>query len=175
MDADLGLLLVRLALGPMLFVHGLNKVAGLGGIGGTTRWFEGLGLRPAWLHARLAAATELGAGALLSLGLLTGLDAAAFVGLMAVAALTDHRGKGFFVFKGGCEYTLVVAVVAVGVASAGPGAWSLDRALDLRVSGAVWAVVALVGGLCAAGALLAASSAGRGAQTSYPRLNEREH
>ena len=161
MDADLGLLLVRLALGPMLFVHGLNKVAGSGGIGGTTRWFEGLGLRPAWLHARLAAATEVGAGALLSLGLLTGLDATAFVGLMAVAALTDHRGKGFFVFKGGCEYTLVVAVVAVGLASAGPGAWSLDRALDLRVSGAAWAVAALAGGLCAAVALLAVSSAGR--------------
>lgn len=158
MDADLGLLLVRLALGPVLVVHGLNKVAGPGGLGGTARWFEGLGLRPAWLHARLAAATELGAGTLLTLGLLTGLDATAFVGLMAVAALTDHRGKGFFVFKGGYEYTLVIGVVAVGLAATGPGAWSLDRALGLRLSGAVWAVVALVGGLAAAMALLAASS-----------------
>lgn len=165
MDADLGLLLVRLALGPMLFVHGLNKVAGSGGLGGTARWFDGLGLRPAWLHARLAAATELGAGALLSLGLLTGLDATAFVGLMAVAALTDHRGKGFFVFKGGCEYTLLVAVVAVGLAAAGPGSWSLDRALNLHLSGAVWAVVALVGGLCAAVALLAASPVARSSRT----------
>lgn len=158
MDSDLGLLLVRLALGPVLFVHGLNKVAGAGGLGGTTRWFDGLGLRPAWLHARLAAATELGAGALLTLGLLTGPDATAFVALMSVAALTDHRGKGFFVFKGGYEYTLVIGVVAIGLAATGPGAWSLDRALDLHLSGAAWATVALVGGLGAAVALLTVSS-----------------
>ncbi|MFL6109754.1 MAG: DoxX family protein [Catenulispora sp.] len=158
MHTDLGLLLVRLALGPMLLVHGLNKVAGTGGLSGTTRWFEALGLRPAWLHARLAAATEMGAGTLLTLGLLTGLDAAAFVGLMSVAALTDHRGKGFFVFRGGYEYTLVIGVVAIGLAATGPGAWSLDRALGLHVAGAGWAVVALVGGFGAAVALLAASS-----------------
>jgi putative oxidoreductase len=157
-DVDLGLLLVRLVLGPVLVVHGLNKVVGPGGLDGTTRWFDGLGLRPAWLHARLAAATELGAGTLLALGLLTGLDATAFVGLMAVAALTDHRGKGFFVFRGGYEYTLVIGVVALGLAAAGPGGWSLDRAFGLHLSGAVWAVVALVGGLGAAAVLLVAAA-----------------
>jgi len=156
-DVDLGMLVVRLALGPMLFIHGLNKVAGAGGIGGTVRWFEGLGLRPAWLHARLAAATELGAGVLVSVGLLTGLGASAFVGLMAVAALTDHRGKGYFVFKGGYEYTLLIAMVAVGLAAVGPGDWSLDHALGLRLSGGVWAGVALVVGVAAAGALLGSS------------------
>lgn len=131
MDLDLGMLLVRLALGPVLFCHGWNKVLGGGGLAGTTRWFDSLGLRPARLHARVAAANELTAGALLTLGLLTPLACAAFVGLMAVAAGTDHRGKGFFVFKGGWEYVLVMAVVAVGVAAAGPGAWSLDSALGL--------------------------------------------
>jgi putative oxidoreductase len=30
--------------------HGLNKVFGGGGISGTARWFEGLGLRP-WVFA----------------------------------------------------------------------------------------------------------------------------
>lgn len=157
MDADLGMLLVRLALGPMLVVHGWNKVRGPGGFDGTTRWFDGLGLRPAWLHARLAAATELGAGALVSLGLLTGLGATAFVGLMTVAALTDHRGKGYFVFKGGCEYTLLIAAVAVALAAAGPGTWSLDHAVGLHLSGAGWAVGALFGGAGAGLALLAAT------------------
>jgi len=174
-DTDLGLLLVRLALGPVLLVHGLNKVAGTGGIGGTTRWFDGLGLRPAWLHARLAAATEVGAGTLLTLGLLTGLDATAFVGLMSVAALTDHRGKGFFVFRGGYEYTLVIGVVAIGLAATGPGAWSLDRALGLHLAGAGWATVALVGGLGAAVALLTVSSRlGEGAE-STSRLKKVDH
>lgn len=154
-DVDLGMLLVRLALGLTLLIHGWNKVAGSGGIAGTTRWFEGLGLRPAWLHARLAAATELGAGTLVALGLLSGLGAMAFVGLMAVAALTDHRGKGYFVFKGGYEYTAFIGVVAVALAAIGPGAWSLDRALGLHLSGIGWALAALLGGSGAAGALLA--------------------
>ncbi len=157
MDVDLGLLIVRCALGPMLVLHGWNKVFGGGGLEGTTRWFEGLGLRPARVHARVAAATEMGAGVLMTLGLLTGPAAAAFVGLMVVAARTDHRGKGYFVFKGGWEYVLLVAVVAVGVAAAGPGRWSLDDALGLDLSGARWALAAAVLGVGAAVGLLATS------------------
>lgn len=155
MDLDLGLLLVRLALGPMLIVHGWNKVFGGGGLDGTTGWFRALGLRFPAVQARVAAATEMGAGVLMTLGLLTGLSSTAFVGLMAVAALTDHRGKGYFVFKGGWEYTLLVAMVAIGLAATGPGAWSLDDALGLDVAGPVWAVVSLVGGIAAAGLLMA--------------------
>lgn len=157
MDLDLGMFLVRLALGPMLVLHGLNKVFGPGGLGGTTRWFESLGLRPAGMHARVAAATEIGAGVLVALGLLTGVAAAAFVGLMAVASLTDHRGKGYFVFKGGWEYTLLVAVVAVGLAASGPGRWSLDHVLNLDLAGVAWAATAAGGGLALAGLLLATS------------------
>lgn len=157
MDVDLGMLLVRLALGLTLLIHGWNKVAGAGGLAGTTRWFEGLGLRPAWLHARLAAATELGAGTLVALGLLSGLGAMAFVGLMTVAAFTDHRGKGYFVFKGGYEYTAFIAAVAVALAAIGPGAWSLDRVLNLRLYGGGWALAAFLGGCVAGGGLLASS------------------
>src|SRR5258708_4630481 len=36
---------------------------------------------------------------LMCLGLLSPAPCAGFVGLMTVAALTDHAGKGFFVFK----------------------------------------------------------------------------
>ena len=62
-----GLIIMRLALGLMLMTHGLNKIFGAGGISGTARWFEGLGLRPGRLHAWTAATTEIGAGALVSL------------------------------------------------------------------------------------------------------------
>lgn len=156
MDADLGLFVIRLALGPMLLAHGANKVFGSGGLAGTEGWFASLGLRPAWLHARIAAATEIGAGVLMTLGLATPAAAAAFVGLMVVAALTDHRGKGYFVFKGGWEYALLVAMVAIGLAATGPGEWSLDDALDLDLAGAWWALaVALVGTGAALGLLAA--------------------
>lgn len=156
MNLDLAMALVRLALGPMLTVHGLNKVFGSGGLAGTTRWFAGLGLRPAAWHARAAALTEIAAGALLTLGLFTAVAAAAFVGLMTVAILTDHRGKGFFVFKGGWEYALVVAIVAIAVASAGPGDWSLDALLGLPLAGAGWARLATLVGIASALGLLAA-------------------
>jgi putative oxidoreductase len=158
MDLDLGLLVVRLALGPMLVLHGWNKVFGADGLSGTAGWFEGLGLRPGWLHARLAAATELGAGVLMTLGLVTGLTATAFVRLMLVATLTDHRGKGYFVFKGGWEYTVLVATVAVGLAATGPGEWSLDHALGLDLAGWPWAIVALAGGSLAACPFLLANT-----------------
>lgn len=157
MHLDLGLLVIRVALGCMLCAHGWNKIFGSGGLRGTAGWFEALGLRPGWLHARLAAGTEIGAGLLMTVGLLTGLAATGFVGLMLVAALTDHHGKGYFVFKGGWEYVALVALVAVGLAATGPGAWSLDHALSLDVSGRLWPLVAAVGGSLAALLLLVTS------------------
>src|ERR1700683_1145184 len=104
-DRDMAALTLRLAIGPMLLAHGYNKVYGSGGLEGTTRWFEGLGLQPGWVHPRMAAATGLGAGTLITLGALDPLPSAAVVGLMVTATRTDHRGKGFFIFKGGWEYT----------------------------------------------------------------------
>jgi len=157
MDIDLGLLVLRLAIGPMLVVHGWNKIFGSGGIAGTTGWFEHLGLRPAWLQARVAAALEIGAGALMTIGFLTGPTAAAFVALMTVAACTDHRGKGYFVFKGGWEYTLLVAMVAVGIAATGPGEYSVDASTGFDTSGTWWAVIAGLGGVIAALGMLAVS------------------
>ncbi|MCU1692869.1 MAG: DoxX family protein [Frankiales bacterium] len=147
-EVDGAALLLRVFLGVMLLVHGLNKTSGPGGLSGTAGWFESLGLRPGMLHARAAAANEIGAGVLLTLGLLTPLAVAAFVGLMLVAALTDHRGKGFFIFKGGWEYVGLVAVGALAVALLGPGSVSLDAALDLDRGGWGWALGALaLGGL----------------------------
>lgn len=156
-ELNLGLLLLRLALGPMLVLHGWNKVFGAGGLAGTEGWFASLGLRPAWLHARIAPVNEIGAGILMTLGLLNGLAAMAFVGLMLVATFTDHRGKGYFVFKGGWEYTVLVAMIAVAVAALGPGEWSLDHALGLDLAGLAWAAAALLGGAAAAAALMLAS------------------
>jgi putative oxidoreductase len=150
-------LALRLTIGPMLVAHGVNKVAGGGGLEGTTRWFEGLGLRPGWLHARMAAGTEIGAGTLVTVGALAPLPEAAIVGLMATAAATDHRGKGFFVFKGGWEYVGVVGAVAATLAALGHGRWSVDALLGNRRRGWRAALFAVVFGLANAAGLLAAS------------------
>jgi putative oxidoreductase len=77
---------------------------------------------------------------------------------MATAAATDHRGKGFFVFKGGWEYTAVVAAAATALAGLGNGRWSVDRLLRRKDrSGAGSALGAAVLGVASAAALLAAS------------------
>lgn len=154
---DTAALALRATLGPMLFVHGWNKVSGPGGLKGTTGWFEALGLRPAAVHARMAAGTEMAAGAALTVGLANPLPAAAAVGLMAVAARTDHRGKGFFVFKGGWEYTGVVAGAAVALAALGHGRYSVDGLLKRRSEGPVPALLAAGLGAAAAAGLLALS------------------
>jgi putative oxidoreductase len=138
----------------MLAAHGVNKIFGEGGLDGTTRWFEAMGFRPAWLHARVAAITELGAAALMIVGLITPAACSAYAGLMLVAALSDHRGKGFFVFKGGWEYVGLVGLVAVCVAGLGPGKWSIDAVAHWHLFGVGWAALALVVGLLGALALL---------------------
>ena len=157
-DRDFAALALRTAIGPMLVLHGHNKVFGAGGLKGTTGWFESLGLRPAAVHARMAAATEMGAGTLITLGVANPLPTAAVVGLMATAAATDHRGKGFFVFKGGWEYTAVVALAATALAGLGNGRWSVDRLLGRKQrSGAATAFGAAALGVAGAGVLLASS------------------
>jgi putative oxidoreductase len=156
-ERDLAALVMRLAIGPMLVLHGANKVMGEGGLEGTTKWFDALGLRPAWLHARLAATTEIVSGALVTLGALSPLPNAAIIGLMSVAARTDHRGKGFFVFKGGWEYTAVISASSAALAILGPGRWSVDRLRGRQRSGLRWGLAAAaLGGANAAG-LLASS------------------
>lgn len=152
---DLGLLVIRLTLGGMLVAHGLNKIFGSGGLTGTARWFEGLGLRPGWLHARLAATNEIGAAILMAAGFGFPVAGAAFIGLMTVAARTDHRGKGFFVFKGGWEYVVLIALVAAAMVSIGPGRWSIDAALGWHLAGPGWAGLAILVGVVAAAGLLA--------------------
>jgi putative oxidoreductase len=157
-ERDFAALVLRAAIGPMLIAHGANKVFGSGGLEGTTGWFESLGLRPAAVHARMAAATELGAGALMTLGIGNPLPSAAVVGLMSTAAATDHRGKGFFVFKGGWEYTAVVAAAATALAGLGNGRWSVDQLLRRKArTGTGVALGAAVFGAASAAALLAAT------------------
>jgi len=130
---DLGLLIVRVVFGVSLAYHGYNKVFGSGGLAGTARWFGAIGMKwPIW-QARLAAATEVGAGLLFAAGLLTPFAGAGIIGLMIVAIVVAHWKVGFFIFKPdqGWEYCASIAVVAFAVSMIGGGRWSLDNALGI--------------------------------------------
>lgn len=126
---EMALLLLRVAFGLTMFAHGYNKFFGAGGIAGTARWFDSIGMAPGAFHARVAAGAEIMTGICLAIGFLTPMAAAGFVSLMVVAAWTVHRGNGFFVNKGGWEYNLVLAVGAVTVAGTGAGGFSLDSVI----------------------------------------------
>lgn len=130
---DLALAVVRVTFGIGLAAHGWNKVFGGGGLAGTAGWFGSIGMRWPALQARLAAGTEIGAGLLLAVGLLTPFAGAGVVGVMVVALWVAHRNNGFFIFNQGqgWEYTAAVAIVGWAVGSIGPGEFSLDHAVGL--------------------------------------------
>ncbi|KOG07526.1 DoxX family protein [Streptomyces viridochromogenes] len=153
--SDAALLAVRLLVGVVMVAHGWNHWRGGGGIKGTAGWFAGLGLTRPRLQAWLSVVTEIGAGVLLVLGLLTSLACAAVLSVMLVAGLLAHRTHGFFVFKEGYEYVLVLGVLAVAFGAWGPGEYAVDTAAGLEVTGWAGAGVVLGVGVVATAGLLA--------------------
>jgi len=158
--ANLALLIFRLAVGGVFIAHGVNHIFGGGRIAGTARWFESLGMRPGWVHAWTASLTEIGAGALLVLGLLTPLAGAGVIGVMLVAWGTNHLKNGFFIFRPGegWEYVMTLSVCGLVLAILGPGEWSLDHAIGLsRLWGWTGLWIALAAGVGGSAVLLATS------------------
>jgi putative oxidoreductase len=163
--ADFAILLLRLLLGAVFLAHGWNHIFGGGKIAGTARWFGSLGMRPGIVHAWAASVTELGAGLLMLLGLLTPLAGAAAVGVMTVAFITAHRRNGFFIFRPGegYEYVLTLAVVAIAVGGLGAGQWSVDHVLG--IFGGDWQQLILAAGLGIVGGLVQVAAFWRPAGT----------
>jgi putative oxidoreductase len=138
-----------------MMMHGYNHWRGGGRIPGTARWFSGLGLMHGVLQAWMSVVTELGAGSLLIVGLLTPLACAAVISVMLIAGLLAHRPNGFFVFNDGYEYVLVLSVVSLLLAALGPGRFSLDNAAGIEVTGWAGCGVALGVAVVATSGMLA--------------------
>jgi putative oxidoreductase len=154
---DAALLAIRLVVGLTLVAHGWNHLFGGGRIPGAARWFESLGLRPGVVHAWMSTGTEISAGIGIAAGILTPVACGAGVGLMVVAGVVAHRPNGFFIFKEGYEYVLMIAVLCVAIAVAGPGSASVDDALGIVVDGWTGGLVAAAMGLGGAVLLLVTS------------------
>lgn len=158
---DLALLVFRCGVGAVMLAHGINHIWGGGKINGTAGWFGSMGMRPPLVQAWLASVTEIGAGVLLVLGLLTPLGGAGVVGVMFVAWAINHRGNGFFIFRPGegWEYVMTLGLCGIALGSVGPGGWSLDEALDLRddLTGSTGLLLSAGAGVVGAVLLLAIS------------------
>jgi putative oxidoreductase len=154
------MLFLRVVVGLLLFGHGAQKLFGwFGGHGpqGTAGFFGSLGFRRqhALPMAVLAGLSEA-AGILLALGFLTPLACLAIATVMVVAVATVHWQNGLWVTNGGFEFNLVLWTVAVAIAAAGPGRFSVDGAVNWvdTITGVWWGVGVLVLSLVAGGAVL---------------------
>jgi putative oxidoreductase len=153
---DFGLLILRFAVGGTFFAHGMQKVFGMWGgpgITGLARTLEGFGFRQATTLAWVTGITELVAGALLVLGLLTPLAAAGLLAIM-INAVALKFGNGFFIASpagaGAVEFEVLLGLAAAALVLTGPGRIALDRGRTWHRRPALWGLLALVIGVAAA-------------------------
>lgn len=155
---DIGLLLIRLAVGGTLAAHGSQKLFGAfggHGLAGTAAFLESLGFRRGRFCAWLLGLTETAGGLMLAAGFLTPLAASGLTGAMLAAIVSAHRDKGFFANAGGFEFPLTLGVAALATAFTGPGRYSLDHAFGWHLEGAQWGVAAAILAVVASGLILA--------------------
>lgn len=150
----LGKLMLRATIGGYFFGHGMQKLTGwFGGHGpeATGEFFEQVGLRPGRESALIAGAAEAGGGSLLALGLLTPAAVSMLTGVMTNAIRHVHWKNGLWNTDGGIELPALVLAALATLADSGPGRFSLDEKLGIRLRGPV--AMALAMGAGAAGAV----------------------
>jgi putative oxidoreductase len=126
-------LILRLTLGSLLAGHGAQKLFGwFGGRGleATTQMLDSQGFRPARPWALMAGSGEFGGGLLTALGFLSPLGPLGVMGSMIMAATKFHdRNKPIWNTQGGPELPVTYLAMATALGVAGPGRYSLDKAL----------------------------------------------
>ena len=128
---DLGLLIVRLALGGVMIAHGFQKFF-LNGISGTQQGFAGMGAPAPEVTGVLVSLLELGGGLLVVLGLATRVVVALYAATMVGAALLVHLPNGFYAQNGGWELVGLLAALCVALFVSGAGRYSVDAAIVER-------------------------------------------
>ncbi|MEH7484631.1 DoxX family protein [Neobacillus drentensis] len=127
--ADLGLFIIRLAVGLTFVGHGAQKLFGWFGGPGPVKfgqWLGSIGIKTGGITwAILAGLFELIGGLLFSAGLLTWLGAILIIIVMIDAIFTVHLKNGFWLSEGGYEYNFILIAVVLGVALIGPGDYVL--------------------------------------------------
>lgn len=145
MTNDIGLLILRLAMGGLLTGHGSQKLFGWfsgPGLKGTSGWLESMGLKPGTPWATAASTSEFGGGMLTALGFLHPLGPIGTMGAMIMATAKAHWGKPIWVTKGGAELPVTNMATALALTLLGPGRFSLDNLFGIRLPR--WMVVSAV-------------------------------
>jgi putative oxidoreductase len=133
---SLGLLILRLVVGTLLAGHGAQKLFGWfsgPGLKGTHGLMEILGPRPGKIWGTIAAVGELSGGALTALGLFQPIGPQNIAAAMSVAIRRVHWKLPIWASAGGAELPLTNLAVAWALILVGPGRYSLDRLLGIRL------------------------------------------
>jgi putative oxidoreductase len=113
--------LLRIMSGAMFMMHGTQKILGM----------PASEHRPAIASmGGVAGVIELISGALILIGLFTSIAAFIASGQMAVAFFVAHAPQGLLPILNKGELAVLYCFVFLYLASAGGGAWSLDRAMS---------------------------------------------
>jgi putative oxidoreductase len=131
---DLGLLLLRLAVGALLIGHGLQKAFGWWdgpGFDGFEKSLTDMGFRHADILTYVATGGQLAAGVLLVLGLFTPLAAAGALaylvnGVLAEATIAHEEARLSSFLTDGHEYKLILICAVAAIILIGPGRYGLD-------------------------------------------------
>lgn len=128
-NLDGALLILRIVLGIIMLYHGWPKLTNLGG---TIQGFTGMGIPLPALSAIFAMVAEVGGGLLLLLGVFTDIAGLLFAIDMLGAITFVHAKNGFPVDKGGYEFPLALLAMALALAFAGPGRYSVGGGAERR-------------------------------------------
>ena len=152
---DLGLLLLRLAVGALLIAHGLQKAFGLwGGPGfdGLEKSLTDMGFRYADILTYVATGGQIAAGVLLILGLFTPVAAAgalaySVTGILAEAMAAHEEARLASFLTDGHEYKVILVCAIAVIILAGPGRYGFDAGRGWARRPFVGSFVALLVGL----------------------------
>lgn len=127
---DLGLLVLRLALGTIFIAHGGQKlfVYGFEGVAGG---FAQMGVPMPSVVGPFIGFVELFGGIAIFLGLLTRLAGLGVASTMIGAISLVHLQNGFF-NPGGIEFPLMLLASALAVVITGAGSYSIDSVIGRR-------------------------------------------
>src|SRR6266508_6008546 len=143
MNVDLGLLVLRVAVGGVVLAHGLLKIGwpvsmgmrGTAAVRGVADFFGGLRFWPPMFWALTAIVAEIGGSLLTILGLGGPIGPGLIFGDMVIVTLVAHWPAGFWAGGGkqmaGVEFPIPLTAGGLAIALIGNGGWSVDAAVGL--------------------------------------------
>lgn len=120
-NLDLALLILRVVLAAVMLAHGLPKITGFSGTAG---FFGSAGVPAPAVAAAFSALAEVGGGILVLLGVAVDI-AGLLIAVDMIGAIVFVHFKNGFSAQGGWEWPFALLGIALALAFAGPGAYSV--------------------------------------------------